>query len=215
MSNRQTVNTEPQLPIVYHKTVEMPLSRLQPHPLNRPATGISRPHIETLKALIQQNGYNASRPLTIRLLGDEYQIIEGHHRVIAAQELGYALLPCVVEDLDDVAASLRLLTSNEQEGNHPLDVGLNALKSGLSVREFAKRTGVSNNSIQRRMEAAKVIDSCTDSSTAGLQERWSQLTEIHAAPSWSWSALVEKLLEEEWTVEGTRKQVARFSQAAR
>ena len=37
---------------------------------------------------------------------------------------------------------------------------------------------------------------------------FSQLIEIHAAPEWLWAALVEAMIEHEWTVEQTCGQVA-------
>lgn len=40
------------------------------------------------------------------------------------------------------------------------------------------------------------------------------LSEIHAAPSWLWPALVEAAAAEEWTVERVRKAVAAVKEAS-
>ena len=115
------------LQIISHETVTLPVASLSHHPLNRPATGVNPEQVETLKVLIAQNGFNSSKSLTVRPFGDGYQVIEGHHRLVAATALGFTDLPCVIEQLDDVEANLRLLIGNQQEGNDPLDIGLNAL----------------------------------------------------------------------------------------
>ena len=49
-----------------------------------------------------------------------------------------------------------------------------------------------------------------------MTDRWRHLAEIHAAPPWLWSALVEAMLpnkddQKGWTVEATQKQVGRFA----
>ena len=153
--------------IVQHDTVMLPASALYPHPLNRPATGVNREHVDTLKAMIQQSGYNASKPLTVRQWEAGHQIIEGHHRWHAATELGYTELPCVIENLDDSEASLRLLTGNQQTGNDPLDIGLTALatvvkqrgvKTEMSVTAFAERLGKSEGLVRQSIKAASVFE---------------------------------------------------------
>lgn len=92
----------------------------------------------------------------------------GHHRWYAATELGYTELPCVIEELDDTEASLRLLVGNQQTGNDPLDIGLTALatvvksnggrgvKSEMSVSAFAERLGKSVPVISNAILAAQV-----------------------------------------------------------
>lgn len=140
----------PVLEIIEQSIQRIGVDLLTPHPLNRPATGVKREQIDTLKMLIAQNGYDGNKPLTVRKKDDEkFEIIEGHHRWLAATELGFTELPCSVKELDDIEANILMLTSNQQEGNDPLDIGLNALdttkkgehKSGLSLSAFAKRIG--------------------------------------------------------------------------
>lgn len=40
-------------------------------------------------------------PLIVRKLGNEYQIISGHHRYVAAQQLEMLTVPCVIRDISD------------------------------------------------------------------------------------------------------------------
>ena len=219
-------DNEVTLSIVQHNTVLLTVDSLHPHPLNRPATGINRDQVDVLKTLIGQNGYNGSKPITVRKVDDEYQIIEGHHRVIAATELGYKELPCVIEDLDDVETNLLLLSSNQQEGNDPLDIGLNALdtvekskggrgvRSELSVRGFADALGKSHPYLVQVTQAAevyKLVTRVTSFKAAGIHRN---LAEIHAAPNWLWSALVKQMIESGWTVQITRDKVGAFKEVS-
>ncbi|MDW9386980.1 hypothetical protein GOA99_20340 [Sinorhizobium meliloti] len=76
----------------------------------------------------------------------------------------------------------------------PLEEGLHAVGSGLSVREYAAKVGKAANAIQRRMEAAAVINARTDISTPSLAPYWSVLSEFHVVKPWLWPELVAALL---------------------
>lgn len=186
------VEQAPLLEIIEQAIQRIPVAFLCPHPLNRPATGVKREQIDTLKMLIAQNGYDGNKPLTVRAKDDEkYEIIEGHHRWLAATELGFTELPCSVKDLDDIEANILLLSSNQQEGNDPLDIGLNALdtttkgkhKSDLSLSAFAKRLGKSSASVTQVTQAATVFQQIftrvKNFNPDGIHRH---LYEIHSAP---------------------------------
>ena len=209
--------------IVNHALVNLPVTQLQAHTLNRPATGINREHVETLKTLIAQNGFLSSKSLTVRPFNDGYQIIEGHHRWVAASELGYSELPCTVEQLTDAEANIRLLVSNQQEGNDPLDIGLNALatvvkqrgvKTNMSVTAFAERIGKTKQFVSQMIGAAEVIEKLsTQVDNFNLSGYAKHLCEIHAAPEWLWVSLVKMMSEGEWTVATTKQQVGNYKDA--
>jgi len=223
MSNQD----QAELLIVQHDTVLLRVDVLQPHPLNRPATGVNREHVDTLKTMIQQSGYNASKPLTVRQIGDVYQIIEGHHRWHAATELGYAELPCVIEELDDTEASLRLLVGNQQTGNDPLDIGLTALatvvksnggrgvKSEMSVSAFAERLGKSQQVISNAILAARVHQKLTiqivSFETASID--FSTKLEIGRAPEWMWVAFGMAAMEGKWNKDTAKQMVGNYKAA--
>jgi hypothetical protein len=58
--------------------------------------------------------------------------------------------------------------------------------------------------------AARVVEACSTLNTADLSSQHMKLVEIHAALLWLWPALVAKLIEEDWTVDVTRKHVGQF-----
>ena len=121
---------------------------------------------------------------------------------LAASELGFTELPCSVKDLGDIEANILLLSSNQQEGNDPLDIGLNALdtvekskggrgvKSELSVSGFARRLGKTSQYMGQVVSAAKVFRILeTQVSGFDATDRSKHLYEIHAAPESTWALL--------------------------
>jgi ParB-like chromosome segregation protein Spo0J len=141
--------------------------------------------------------------------------------------LGFTALPCVIEQLDDVEANLRLLIGNQQEGNDPLDVGLNALDtvekskggrgvtSELSVSGFASRIGKTQGYLTQVTQAAtvyrKVITQVMGFSPTG---RTKHLFEIHSAPSPTWPMLATLLQSNDWSVKDTKAAVDRVKEVS-
>lgn len=181
----------------------------------------------------QLNGkMDDAHALIVRPLQGGYQIISGHHRVLAATQAGLKTVPCWVREMTDEDAYMALVLNNAQSELHPLEVGMHALKSGLSIRDYAKKIGAHEAIIQKQVQAARVVVHMYDQWSGFFagppeemiaaieelggekgKEYWRCLAEIHAAPSWAWRVLVEALLEEGWTVEATRKQVGKFKGA--
>ena len=50
--------------------------------------------------------------------------------------------------------------------------------------------------------------------TESIRDSWRNLSEIHAAPNWLWSALVRQMVESGWTVQVTRDKVGAFKDVA-
>lgn len=107
--------------------------------------------------------------------------------------------------MTDVDAYMALALNNAQGELSPLEVGMHALGSGLSQREYAERAGLAKTTLQDRWQAAGVATMCTHMRAADLADRWRHLAELHVAPSWLWPALVTKMVERSWTVEAARK----------
>jgi ParB-like chromosome segregation protein Spo0J len=153
----------------------------------------------------QLNGeLDEAHALLVRPNGKGYEIISRHHRRLAAERAGIKQLPCWVREMSDEDAYMALALCNAQGELHPLEVGLHALRSGLSIRGYAEVQGAKPGTIQDRVEAAKVADACRHMPTVDLADSWRHLAEIHAAPLWLWPALVPELVKESWTVHARR-----------
>jgi hypothetical protein len=76
-----------------------------------------------------------------------------------------------------------LRSTNAQSELHPLEIGLHALRSGLSVRDYADRVGLHERTLLHRVEAARVVAHVGDWHTlVSTGERGSLTKEWHIGP---------------------------------
>lgn len=89
------------------KVQEVPVSRLKPYEKNAKIHGTNQ--IEKLKASIEEFGF-----LTPCLIDEEYNLIAGHGRVMAAKDMGMESVPCVfVEGLTETQRRAYILADNK------------------------------------------------------------------------------------------------------
>lgn len=188
----------------------IPLAELHAHPGN-PRLAPREDVIEQISA--QMNGHlDEAHALIVRPFDDGFQIISGHHRFAAAQRKGFAEVPCWVREMSDADAYMALALNNAQGELHPLEVGMHALKSGMTGRDYAKAAGIHEATLSERVRAARVAETVMDIHN-DLSAQWQHLSAIHAAPRWLWSALVSALIDNEWSVEAVRKAVKAVAEA--
>ena len=187
------------------------LAQLHPHPKNPRI----EPRAEVVAQLAAQmaDGFDPSHALIVRPNASGFEIISGHHRVLAAEQSGLDEVPCWVRALDDETAYMQLVLCNTQSELHPLEEGKHAAESGLSLREYAERSGRGKSDTDRKKSAAVVFAACPHVGTSAAKEGWRNLAEIHAAPEWLWPALVARMVEGAWTVATTREHVAAVKSA--
>jgi hypothetical protein len=116
-----------------------------------------------------------------------------------------------VEDLSDTQANIRLISSNQQEGNSPLDIGLNAIETvaksnggsnskGQGLAAYADSIGKSKQLLGQWMGAGKVYINCKDNFTVDCKAYVYHLYETSKADPRAWPCLVERPVMESWTV---------------
>lgn len=117
---------------------ELPIDRLDSHPAN--SNVMPKALLDKLAEQIAQTGRYP--PVIVRPVGDRYQILDGHHRVIVLRRLGRDTAQCVVWEVDDTQALLLLATLNRLSGDDDprkraaLVAKLNA---SMDVHELARR----------------------------------------------------------------------------
>ena len=88
------------------KVQEVTLSKLKPYENNAKIHGAGQ--IEKLKASIEEFGF-----LTPCLIDEDYNLIAGHGRVMAAKDLGMESVPCVfIEGLTEAQRRAYILADN-------------------------------------------------------------------------------------------------------
>ncbi len=110
-------------------------------------------------------------PLIVRKIDkDRYQIISGHHRFKAAENLKYETVPCIVRDIKDEDAEKLVMECNIQRHrmlpseyaeiySRYMDMRKNI---ELTVQEIADKFGISRNSVYRYANLAACDQSVID-----------------------------------------------------
>lgn len=185
----------------------IPVWDLQDHPQN-PRLALREDVVSAIVAGLA-DGFDPAHALIVRPLGNEYQVLSGHHRKAAAMKAGIDAVPCWVRELDDEAAYMALVTSNSQGELSPLEIGMHALncvalgeggrgkKGGLSA--YAEAVGRAKQTVSELVAAARVAENCPLERTV-LMDKTKHLAAIHALPPECWPEAVRIMLDRGWSV---------------
>ena len=161
------------------------------HP-NNPRIEPRQDIVDQISAQITAAGrFDESHALIVRAFNGKFQIISGHHRWLAAQQAGLAEVPCWVREMTDDQAYMELVLCNTQSELHPLEEGKHAAESGLDLKAYAEKAGKKYDALHQRIRAWRVLH-VSNVSHEVIRDSWRNLAEIHAAPQWLWSALVQQ-----------------------
>ena len=111
--------------------------------------------------------------------------------------------------MTDEQAYMELVLCNTQSELHPLEEGKHAAESGMDLKAYAEASGKVRKTLSNKVMAWRVL-SVADVGHELVRDSWSQLAEIHAAPQWLWTALVQQMIADSWTVATTREKVSAF-----
>jgi len=115
------------------------MDRLEAHPDN--PNQQSKVNFGKLVRNIERTG--RYEPILVRphpAKGNYFQIINGHHRRLALDKLGYESADCIVWDVDDEQTDILLATVNRLCGTDRLDKKINLLKRLNKSMESLKLT---------------------------------------------------------------------------
>jgi len=122
---------------IENRVTSIPISKLIAHPGN--PNRMSQRNFARLVRNIERTG--RYEPLVVRRHGDDFQIINGHHRCRALQHLGYETADAVVWEVDDAEADILLSTLNRLGGSDVLEKKLallDRINRNMHAREMAK-----------------------------------------------------------------------------
>jgi ParB family chromosome partitioning protein len=133
---------------IENRVTSIPIDRLTAHPGN--PNRMSKRNFARLVRNIERTG--RYEPLVVRRHGDSFQIINGHHRCRALEQLGYETADAVVWDVDDAEADILLTTLNRLGGSDVLDKKLALLERinrEMNAREMAKLLPFTRSQIEK------------------------------------------------------------------
>ncbi|MCE5186240.1 MAG: ParB/RepB/Spo0J family partition protein [Planctomycetaceae bacterium] len=125
----ENVSTKPR-----QEVLSIEVARLHPHPANPNRLGEARFN----KLVRQIERTSQYEPIVVRRHPSRrgaYQILNGHHRVRALRQLGYARADCVVFGADDEQALVYLATLNRLAGRD------NPLRKAVLIEQICRNKG--------------------------------------------------------------------------
>lgn len=145
--------------------------RLVPHPKNpRPESAFkkSNPHMQELIKSI--TAHDVLQPITVRKVGEQFQVVAGHRRFYAAKHAGKKV-PALVRDLDDASALALMLAENiQREDADPImearTIGV-LLEEGRGLEDIASRFGKSYSWAVKRAQLANLSPKWLEAQVAG------------------------------------------------
>lgn len=124
--------------------IELPLIKLEPHPLNREFAREGRRWDEFVES-IRRPGRILVELKVRRLANEKYQILSGHRRRSGALSLGMSYAPCSVVEMDDQEALEFLVNENMQRED------LTAVDEARFVRAMGEELALTDGEIAQRV----------------------------------------------------------------
>ena len=97
-----------------NKVYEVEISRIIPNP-NQPRTDFKQSEIVQLAESIANNGI--LQPLSVRRIGDNFELIAGERRLRAAKMCELHTVPCIIYEMSDRNSAILALVENIQRQN--------------------------------------------------------------------------------------------------
>lgn len=116
--------------------------------------GLDRDALWELADSIRQNGL--INPITVRPIGEKYEVVAGHRRFKACQIAGVIEIPCCVRDLDDlqvfdIMAAENLARKDVDVVEEAIFVSRLHKEKGLSISEVAQKLNRSVTWVESRL----------------------------------------------------------------
>ena len=137
---------------------------------NQPRKIFDAAELESLSESISQ--YGMIQPITVRMIGDRYQIITGERRWRAARMAGLSEIPVIVITADDKkTAELALIENIQRSDLNPIEeaLGFSSLieEFGLTQDEAAKHVGRSRAAVTNSLRLLSLPESVRARVAAG------------------------------------------------
>ena len=92
----------------------LPITRVLPNPF-QPRREFPDAELAQLEASLRESGL--LQPISVRPVGDHYELVAGERRLRAATRLGWADIPAIIKDVDDRALLTLALVENLQRAD--------------------------------------------------------------------------------------------------
>lgn len=156
------------------KLISVSPDRIIPSPF-QPRRNFDYYELLELSVSIQKNGI--IQPLTVRKVGDMYELISGERRLRAAGFAGLKTVPCVLVEANDRECSLMCLIENIQRTDLNFFEEADGIKRlmndfSLSQSEVSEKLGMAQSTLSNKLRLLKLTkEQRSKILSAGLTER--------------------------------------------
>ncbi len=146
--------------------IEIETALISPNPF-QPRLDFEPEALQALKNSISENGLVT--PITVRPLGDEYQLIAGERRLRSVQELGYEKIPAYILNVqsDEEMLELSLVENIQRENLNPIEEALGYQRlieeCQLTQEEAARKVGKDRATVANFLRLLKLPDKIRES----------------------------------------------------
>ncbi len=171
------------------RVIFLPARCIQPNP-EQPRKIFKEAALQELADSIRRHGI--LQPLSVRRVGNNYELIAGERRLRAAQKVGLTEIPCIVMTMDQQESGMAAMVENLQRQD--LDYieearGISRLMDrwGISQEQAASLLGRSQSSVANKLRLLRHSETVLDALRQG------ELTERHARALLRLSTETQKL----------------------
>lgn len=137
---------------------KLSVDRIDPNPA-QPRRSFSRESLEELAESIRVNGLLV--PVSVRRVGDRYQLIAGERRLMAFRLLGESQIPAIVEQADDRRSASLAIVENMQRQQLNFYEEARAIATlieanGLTQKQAAEQLGLSQSAVANKLRLLRL-----------------------------------------------------------
>ncbi len=142
------------------QVVQIPISEIAPN-RSQPRRRFSADELTKLAKSISQLG--VLQPLTIRRVGEGFELICGERRLRAAKLAGLEAVPCIISDVSDKYSALEALVENIQREDLDFFEQARGLKLlidnfGMTQQQAAVSLGISQPAVANKLRLLRLSD---------------------------------------------------------
>ena len=172
----------PELPTnvdVEYRIAEIEVEKIRANPL-QPRRDFNDSKMEELKQSVKEKGI--IQPITVRAIGDGYELIAGERRLRAARDVGLKTIPAYVipVNTDVEMVELALVENLQREDLNPIEEAtaykILSMTFNLSHEEIAKRVGKDRSTITNSLRLLNLPEKIKEDLKNGI------LSQGHARP---------------------------------
>lgn len=143
-----------------NKVIEVSVKSIIPNP-NQPRKRFTEEDIKALAVSIEQNGI--LQPLSVRRVGDRYELIAGERRLRAAVMCGLSVVPCIVHEISDSNSAVLALVENIQRQNlsffdEAIAIAKLIENYGMTQEDAAAKLGKAQSTIANKLRLLRLTD---------------------------------------------------------